>query len=118
MNTAAFTGRIGNDAELKTHQDNQFCEFSIANEIGFGQNKQTQWIRCTLWGKRATTLVQYLKKGTQVAVTGSVRCRAWANPQNQPQAELQVRLNDVTLLGSPNQGSQGGGGGVPADTPF
>ena len=61
--------RLGRDAELRTTQSgNQVLGFAGAYDVGFGDNKKTQWIDCSLWGDRAVKLQQYMKKGSQVVI--------------------------------------------------
>lgn len=71
---AIITGlmRLGDDAELRyTQSGDAVCELPLA--YGYGQKdssgkKPTQWIRATIFGKRAEALAPYLKKGTAVSV--------------------------------------------------
>ena len=52
--------------------------FTVANNIGFGDRQQTLWIRVALWGKRAEGQLQnYLKKGQQVFVSGELTQREY-----------------------------------------
>jgi len=68
-------GRLGKDAELRTIPSGTSVA-NLALAFNFGQkqadgNRQSQWIDCSLWGKQAEVLTQYLKKGNQVSVTAS-----------------------------------------------
>ena len=64
MNVWIFTGRLGRDAELRTTQSGEkVLGFAVANDVGFGERKQTLWADCSLWGRRAEALAQYLTKG-------------------------------------------------------
>jgi single-strand DNA-binding protein len=61
--------RVGRDTELRyTPNGKAVCNIALAYDIGFGDNKRTQWIDGALWEKRAEAMAQYLKKGTQVYV--------------------------------------------------
>ncbi len=64
--------RLGDDAELRfTQGGDAVAELPLA--FNYGQKdssgkKPTQWIRASIWGKRAEALAPYLKKGVAVSV--------------------------------------------------
>lgn len=59
--------RVGRDAEIrKTSNGEDVCNLSLAynhGRKGEDGNRPTQWLDASLWGKRASTLAQYLVKG-------------------------------------------------------
>lgn len=62
--------RLGRDSESKvTQSGKKVLEFTGAYDVGYGQNKRTQWVKCSLWGERGEKVQQYLLKGSQVVVT-------------------------------------------------
>lgn len=78
MNSISVSGRLGKDAELKTiGSGTEVLNFSVANDVGFGERKMTQWFSCAVFGKRATALSPYLKKGMNVTVIGEFKARPW-----------------------------------------
>ena len=73
MQKVFITGALGRDAEFKkTKNGDEVLSFPVGVSQGYGDNKQTNWFRCSLWGKRAQSLHTYLTKGTKVAVEGSL----------------------------------------------
>ena len=62
---------IGRDAELKNANGKPFLSVSAAYDVGYGQNKKTQWLSLTMWGAQAEKSAQYLTKGKQVVVNVS-----------------------------------------------
>lgn len=73
MNTVNLVGRLGQDPELKTSKSGtSFVKFSIATNDGFGDNKKTNWHNCTAFGKGADIIAKYVKKGSEIAVSGSI----------------------------------------------
>lgn len=116
-------GNLGRDAEVKsTRNGKMLCTFSIAVDSGWGDNKETYWITCNLWGDRGEKLSQYLTKGTQVVIRGRPSINKWENKSGEAQANFQVDLDDVTLMGggqkdrnesggSRDSGRQSSGGG-------
>lgn len=100
MNVYSFTGNLGRDCRTAQVSGTDVCNFTVAVKSGYGQNEETLWIDCALWGQRASGgLVQYLMKGQQVAVTGELGTREWTNDQGETKTQLTCRVNNVTLIG-------------------
>jgi single-strand DNA-binding protein len=108
MNVFTAVTRIGADAEQRfTQGGDSVVSFNGAVDSGFGEKKVTTWIKFTLWGKRGTSVLPYLTKGAQVAVSGELANRKWQDKDGQDRYSLEVRLNDVTLIGGkPSSDSQ------------
>lgn len=105
MLNLTVAGRLGRDAEHKTTQGGtDLCSFSVAADIGFGDNKQTVWVDVTKWGKGAEGLARILRKGSSVAATGEMSLR-----EHNGKTYVQLRADNVTILGTP-QGQQSSGG--------
>ena len=104
-------GYIGRDAEIK-HTDNgsSVANFSIATSEKWkdrqGQpQERTEWHRVVLWGKVVEAVGQYLVKGKQVYVEGSIQSRKWQDRDGKEKTTVEVKAHQVRLLG-------GGGGAV------
>lgn len=120
MNVWCFSGRVGADAELRTTQSGEkVLNFRVANDIGFGDRKTTQWVDCQYWGKRAEAVSSYVRKGDKITVSGEVKLEEFQRRDGTPGSKLAVRVNDLDLAarqegdGKPNRegyGASGGGG--------
>jgi single-strand DNA-binding protein len=106
MSIVHISGRIGRDGEVKSVGQNLVCNFSVAENIGFGDKKTTQWWGCALWGKRGESLAQYLTKGSAVTVCGEVSVREYVAKDGKTHHELQCRVLDVALQGSRENGEK------------
>lgn len=109
MNSITVAGQLGKDSELKQIGQDQVLSFSVADSQG--REKPTIWWNCQLWGKRATSLQQYLTKGQAVTVTGSVSQRTYTDKNGVEKISTDVRVNDVALQGgkrdeAPRQAAQ------------
>ena len=61
--------RIGKDAELKqSNSGKSFLSLSVVYDIGYGENKQSQWMSLVMFGAQAEKLAQHLTKGKQIVV--------------------------------------------------
>lgn len=105
-NSVTLIGRLGRDADALTTKNGQpFLRFSIATKRTYqdpnGERvEQTDWHDCVLWGKRSEKLSQYLSKGKEIVVNGSLQHRKWTNPEGQEQQRSEVIVSEVTLVGS------------------
>lgn len=101
MNVWTFTGNLGKDAELKyTSSGDPVCSFSVAVSSGYGDKKKTSWANCSLFGKSASgSLPDYLKKGTQVAVSGELTLDEWQGNDGTAQKSLKIKVASVDLIG-------------------
>lgn len=107
MKNVTIAGRIGRSAELRrTQGGDPVASFSVAVDDRSGKEKATMWFDCSVWGKRAESLSQYLTKGTAVCVSGDLGTR-----EHNGKTYLTVRVNDVTMLGGGERS-----GGQSADT--
>jgi len=71
MNKWTGTGRIVRDLELKQTGDNSYVKFTLANDTGYGENKQTNFLQCIAWNKPAETICKYLQKGSPMIIVDS-----------------------------------------------
>lgn len=97
MNNITVAGQLGKDSELKQVGQDQVLSFSVADSQG--REKPAIWWNCQLWGKRATSLQQYLTKGQAVTITGTVSQRTYTDKNGQERISTDVRVNDVALQG-------------------
>jgi single-strand DNA-binding protein len=91
-----IAGNTGKDAEYKTTANAEFCAFSVAVNVGYGENKTTQWVDVAKWGKGAQGLSNILRKGSKVAVSGEMSLR-----EHGGKTYVQVRADNVTILSTP-----------------
>ena len=66
---------LGKDAVTRQAGNSTVTNFSGANNVGYGDKKQTLWLSCSIWGDRGSKSAQYLVKGGQVWVTGELSTR-------------------------------------------
>lgn len=100
MNVFSFTGNLGNQAEQRyTQGGDSIVSFSVAVKSGFGDKAVTTWVHCTMFGKRGESVLPYLNKGQLVGVSGEFSAREWDDKEGQKRTSVEVRVNDLTLLG-------------------
>ena len=98
MNNLTIAGQLGKDAEIKYMPNGDaVASFSVADSQG--KDKPTIWWSCSLFGKRAESLSQYLLKGSAVTVSGSVTEREWTDKEGSKRKSMDVRVQDIALQG-------------------
>lgn len=109
-------GNLGSDPELRYLPSGApVCSFNVAvNEVWTDRQsnerrEKTVWFRVSAWNQLAETCSQYLAKGRQVMVVGTVEARGYTNNSGQAAASLELRARDVRFLGSRDGGGERGG---------
>ena len=94
-------GNLGRDVEVRhTQSGSAVATFPLPIESGWGDNKHTSWLRCTLFGKRAEGgLIQYLVKGQQVAVSGELKVNQYQSREGVEKTSVDLIVNDIALIG-------------------
>ena len=100
INTCTLCGNLTRDPEHKRVGEFEVIEFSIAvnerRKKGDSWVDDPQFVDCELWGPRAHTLGQFLKKGMKVTLTGALRYHAWEK-DGQKRSRITVNVKDVEL---------------------
>lgn len=104
MNSITVAGQLGKDAEVRYMANGDpIANFSVADSQG--KDKPTIWWNCSLFGKRAESLAQYLTKGQAVTVSGTVTEREYEK-DGQKRKAMDIRVNDVALQGGKPSGER------------
>ena len=74
------------------------------------QQERTEWHRVALFGRLAEIAGEYLRKGSQVYIEGSLRTRKWQDKQGNERYSTEIVGNELQMLG----GRSGAAAGSPA----
>jgi len=92
-------GRLTADPELKyTPNGHAVCNYSIAVEDGYGDNRDTQFIDIVLWRKKAETDANQLRKGDLIYVEGRLVIRSYENNEGRKVYVTEVVANETKYL--------------------
>lgn len=112
LNSVILVGRLTRDAELKYLPSGMaVAELSVA--INRNKKEGDQWVSeanffdVSLFGKSAENLKQYLLKGKQIAVQGSLKQDRWEK-DGQKFSKVRIMANDIQLLGGRSENGSGG----------
>lgn len=113
VNLAILVGNLGKDPEVRfTPSGRAVANFPIAtSETWTGQDgnrqERTDWHNIVVWGKQAESCGQYLSKGRQVFIQGSIRTRSYDDKDGNKRYVTEIVAQRVQFLG----GGAGAGGG-------
>ena len=102
VNKVILVGNVGNEPEIRTFQNGgRVANLSLATSENWkdkntGERREkTEWHRVVVWGKQAEIAGEYLRKGRQVYIEGSLHAREYTT------AELGIRMAEhlVTQYG-------------------
>ncbi len=120
VNKVILVGNLGRDPETKyTPQGTAVVTFSLATsenrkDKDGNWKEHTEWHRVVVFGKLAENCGQYLKKGRQVYVEGSIASRSYKDKEGQERTMYEIRASQIVFSG---QGKTGISGSADADLP-
>jgi single-strand DNA-binding protein len=126
VNKVIVVGNLGRDPEMRSFPSgDQVANVTIATTDKWkdkqsGEMKEaTEWHRVVFNGRLAEIVGQYLRKGSQVYVEGSLRTRKWTDKDGIEKYTTEIRADQMQMLGSRQGmggpgGDDGGGGGYEA----
>jgi single-strand DNA-binding protein len=106
VNRVILVGRLGRDPEVKyTPSGAPVAKFSLATDEVFKdrsgeQQKRTEWHNIVVWNKLAEICGQYLTKGKQVYIEGSIRSRQWEDQAGNKRTSYEIIASRMQMLGS------------------
>jgi single-strand DNA-binding protein len=114
INKVILVGNLGADPETRAMPSGTtVANLRIATSESWRdkqsgeQQERTEWHRVVLFGRLGEIAAEYLKKGAQVYIEGSLRTRKWQDKQGQERYSTEIVGNDMQMLGG-----RGGGGGA------
>ena len=115
VNKVILVGRLGKDPEVKyTPSGTPVAKFSLATNDRFKDKDgnwqdRTEWHNITAWARTAEVVGEYLKKGAQVYIEGSLRTHSWDDKQTgQKKYMTEINVNDLIMLGGKTEGGVSG----------
>jgi single-strand DNA-binding protein len=106
INKVMLIGRLGKDPEVKyTPSGAPVAKFTLATDEVFKdrsgeQQRRTEWHNIVAWNRLAEICGQYLTKGKQVYVEGSIRSRQWEDQSGNKRTAYEIVAREMKMLGS------------------
>lgn len=105
VNKVILLGNLGADPELRyTQAGIPVCTLRLATNERWRNAKgeveeRTEWHRVVLFGRQAEVANQYLRKGRQVYIEGSIRSRKWQDQDGNDRYTFEIVARNMQLLG-------------------
>src|SRR5512146_1478813 len=106
VNKVILIGRVGRDPEIKyTPSGSPVAKFSLATDETFkdrsgAQQRRTEWHNIVAWNKLAEICGEYLTKGKQIYIEGSIRSRQWEDQSGNKRTGFDIVARTMQMLGS------------------
>ena len=130
VNKVIIVGNLGRDPETRyLPSGDAVSNINVATTDRYkdkatGEMKEaTEWHRISFFGKLAEIAGQYLKKGSQVYVEGSLRTRKYTDKDGIEKFATEIRGETMQMLGGrqgmggPSEDGGGGGSYAPRQAP-
>ncbi len=118
MNKVILMGRLARDPETRqTPNGVTLSRFTIAVNRRFaGKDAQQQadFINCVAWRQTGEFVTRYFRKGSMIAVVGSLQTRSWDGNDGQKHYATEVSVDEAYFTGSKTESSTQGGGNYTA----
>ncbi|KRE84686.1 single-stranded DNA-binding protein [Rhodanobacter sp. Soil772] len=117
VNKVILIGNLGSDPELRsTGGGTSICSFSLATSESWTdkqsgeKQERTEWHRIKIFGRLGEIAGEYLKKGRQVYIEGSIRTDKFTGKDGVEKYFTDIIASEMQMLGGGSEGGAGGGG--------
>ncbi len=116
VNKVILIGRLGKDPEVTyTAGGTPRAKFTLATDESYKdkagtQQRRTEWHNVVAWNKLAEICGEYLTKGKQVYIEGSIRSRQWEDPPGNKRTIYEIVAQRMQMLGSRADSERAGAG--------
>lgn len=118
MNNVTLLGRLTKDPDLRyTQSGTATCRFTLAVDRGLSRDKKEEaqangqatadFIPCQAWGKTAELIANYVGKGRQVGLEGSIRTGSYTNKDGQRVYTTDVNVYKIHFISDGAKNGEG-----------
>jgi single-strand DNA-binding protein len=116
VNKVIIVGNLGRDPETRYNPEGgAITNISVAttdtwkDKASGEKQERTEWHRVVFFSRLAEIAGEYLKKGSQVYVEGSLRTRKWQDKEGKERYTTEIVADRMQMLGSRQGGGDAGG---------
>ena len=102
LNVVTLVGRVGGDPDIKYFESGSVkCRLTLAVNRPTRNSYEPDWFNLELWGKTAEVAGNYVRKGKQIAVKGSLKFDTWSDRNTgASRSSPVIHVDRLDLLGS------------------
>ena len=111
INKVILVGNLGQDPEVKyMPSGGAVTNISIAttdtwkDKTSGKKQERTEWHRVVFFNRLAEIVGEYLQKGAQIYIEGSLRTRKWQDQNGQDKYTTEIVAREMQMLGSAKTG--------------
>jgi single-strand DNA-binding protein len=110
LNLVNLVGRVGGDPDVKYFDSGSTkCRLTLAVDRA-SRDEQPDWFNLELWGKTAQIAADYVRKGSLIGVSGSLKLDNWQDRgTGADRSSPVIRVERMRLLGSKRDNEAAGG---------
>lgn len=97
FNNCSFSGNVGRDPEMRYFESGS-CLATFSLPIEDRRGGETFWLNVKVWGKQATVIADYVKKGSRIIVNGELEFESWES-NGEKKTKPVLNCQKFTLLG-------------------
>ena len=101
-NNATIVGYVGSDPEVRILNDKKVATFRVATSYGKGDRRQTDWHTIVVWSPLAEVVESYVRKSSQVLVSGEIRYRTYTDKNGTTRQTTEIMCRHLQLLDKVN----------------
>lgn len=119
LNVVTLVGRVGGDPDLKYFESGSVvCRCTLAVNRR-SRDEEPDWFNLEIWGKTAEIAGTYVRKGSLIGVTGSLRFEYWQDrATGANRSKPVIRVDRLDLLGSKRDNEAAGMGNYQSNDEF
>lgn len=112
INQVIMLGNVGGEPKIVEYGGGKLANISLATSECYIDKRgeahaQTEWHNIVAYGSNASVIENYVRKGSQLAVIGSLRTRKWTDQNGQSRYSTEIIASSIQLLGKKEQARDG-----------
>jgi len=120
LNVVTLVGRAGRDPDVRYFESGSVvCNFTLAVDRRTRNSEEPDWFNLEIWGKTAEIAANYVRKGSLIGITGSLKFEYWQDrATGANRSKPVIRVDRLDLLGSKRDNETANMGGYPSNDEF
>lgn len=113
VNRVIILGHLGKDVDIRYTADSKaVANFSVATSEEWKDKQtgektsKTEWHNIVIFGRLAEIAGEYLRKGSQVYLEGSLRTRKWQDKEGKDHYTTEIIASEMQMIGGKREGEE------------
>lgn len=99
MNKVIISGNLTRDMDVKVLANETIVgNFTLANQVGFGDKAKTNFVPVTMFGQRVESLEKYLVTGAKVLIEGEIDYKSFQDDKGNWKNYFSVIVHNIEII--------------------